>query len=474
LGVKWYSERERLFRKAQNTLPNPLLHDEIRLASKDTLKWLEKAAERGHAEAQAYLGWINYDNKLYADAFAWYRKAATQGNACGQNSLGDMYENGLGTPKDYEEAAKWYKKAAEQGYAAAQVNLGTMYYNGMSVSQDQAEAVKWFRKAAEQGYADAEWRLGTAYCLGEGVSQDTREGLTWVRKAADQGNAAAQYLLGEMYVTGGFVTQDYAVALDWLKKAAEQGFADAQHRLGSMYREGQGTEKDLAEGHKWYRKAAENGHAESQYQLGLMCLSDEASPANPDEAVKWLTAASKQGHAKAKEKLDEIVDPSKHSADWKKHVNEKTGISFCYPSHWKLATRKGDLPGPMQKRWSDKLLLLCFDPQRPQPLLYILCWKWSQPPKPPFAETAKDLLEQSSRRANCEERSFRTITVAGAEAVEMVCAISDIKIKQVALARNDTLFMVTFSSESASFDSWDQQLFSPILRTISFVGAAKK
>jgi WD40 repeat protein len=47
----------------------------------------------------------------------WYRKAAEQGNADAQYSLGFMYENGRGVPRDDTAAASWYQKAAEQGNA---------------------------------------------------------------------------------------------------------------------------------------------------------------------------------------------------------------------------------------------------------------------------------------------------------------------------------------------------------------------
>ena len=47
------------------------------------------------------------------------RQAAEQGDAKAQFSLGFMYANGQGVPKDDAEAMKWYRLAADQGYAAA-------------------------------------------------------------------------------------------------------------------------------------------------------------------------------------------------------------------------------------------------------------------------------------------------------------------------------------------------------------------
>ena len=53
----------------------------------------------------------------------WYQKAAEQGHANAQNSLGFCYRNGLGVSKNKIEAIKWYRKAAEQGNINAQKNL---------------------------------------------------------------------------------------------------------------------------------------------------------------------------------------------------------------------------------------------------------------------------------------------------------------------------------------------------------------
>src|ERR1700692_2745247 len=53
---------------------------------------------------------------------------AKLGNADAQYSLGVMYGNGQGVPRNEKEAARWYRLAAEQGDADAQFNLGYMYF----------------------------------------------------------------------------------------------------------------------------------------------------------------------------------------------------------------------------------------------------------------------------------------------------------------------------------------------------------
>jgi TPR repeat protein len=57
------------------------------------------------------------------EAVKWYQKAAEQGNAEAQFSLGNCYYFGCGVPKNDTEAVNWYRKAAEQGNVLAQALL---------------------------------------------------------------------------------------------------------------------------------------------------------------------------------------------------------------------------------------------------------------------------------------------------------------------------------------------------------------
>ena len=84
-----------------------------------------------------------------------YRLAADQGNAAAQSTLGAMYEEGLGVPKDYSNAINWFRLAADQGHAQAQHYLGVMYGNGQGVPQDLVLAHMWFNLSAAQGHGMA-------------------------------------------------------------------------------------------------------------------------------------------------------------------------------------------------------------------------------------------------------------------------------------------------------------------------------
>jgi TPR repeat protein len=121
----------------------------------EAIRWYRRAADKGYADAQVYLG-LMYDsgNGVPADpaqAARWFRKAADQGSAKGEFNLAVSYQDGAGVPQDAAQAALWYRKAAEQGLASAQNNLGLMLASGVGIEADLAQAAYWYRNAAEQG-----------------------------------------------------------------------------------------------------------------------------------------------------------------------------------------------------------------------------------------------------------------------------------------------------------------------------------
>ena len=70
-------------------------------------------------------------------------------------TVGMIYYNGSGVPRDSTKAAEWYRKAADKGYPPAQYQLGLLYLSGEGVEHDETEAIKWFKKASDQDYSKA-------------------------------------------------------------------------------------------------------------------------------------------------------------------------------------------------------------------------------------------------------------------------------------------------------------------------------
>jgi uncharacterized protein len=168
------------------------------------------------------LGLPSPGKKSEKEKFEACHRDAQRGDAKAQALLGLMYEEGVGTPKDYAEALHWLQLGARKGDATAQNNLGVLYFKGLGVKEDDGEALQWFQRAAGQGLASAQGNLGLMYGRGQGTPKD------------------------------------YAKALEWFKKAAEQNDVESQINLATLYSLGEGSPKNYIESHKWFSLALKN------------------------------------------------------------------------------------------------------------------------------------------------------------------------------------------------------------------------
>ncbi len=191
----------------------------------------------GSARLAFELGRAHLKKGDFDFALARFRQMAEEGYPPAVNSIGTMFFNGSGVPKNEGEAVNWFQKAAEQGYIPAQLNLGFAYTKGLGVHRDYAAALQWYRRAAVRGSAIAQDSIGYFYAQSMGVKGDDAEAVAWFRKAADQGMAGAQYNLGIMYELGHGVRQDRSQALYWYRISAEQGYEDAKKKLRTLGRE---------------------------------------------------------------------------------------------------------------------------------------------------------------------------------------------------------------------------------------------
>lgn len=142
--------------------PGPKVHsDESPKSFSSYLSDLRKAAEQGDADSQFTLGYNFYNGFMpferdYAEGRKWLQRAAEQGHAEGQY----WFALSLRYNDRQSEAVRWFLRAAEQGHDVAQWYVGIYYHNGSGgLPKDLAEAAKWYRRAVEQGNEDAKIQL---------------------------------------------------------------------------------------------------------------------------------------------------------------------------------------------------------------------------------------------------------------------------------------------------------------------------
>ena len=76
------------------------------------------------------------------------------GYAAGCYSLGSLYDEGRGVPRDYAEAVKWYHAAAEQGEPQAQFNLGVVDYHQKKFTDSYSRFSTYLSNYPEGKYRD--------------------------------------------------------------------------------------------------------------------------------------------------------------------------------------------------------------------------------------------------------------------------------------------------------------------------------
>jgi len=92
-----------------------------------------------------------YSNGNFKLALQEWQPLAEAGDATAQNSVGALYDHGLGVDEDDATAAYWYQLAADQNLPLAMRNIANMYAGGYGVQFDQALAESWYEKAARMG-----------------------------------------------------------------------------------------------------------------------------------------------------------------------------------------------------------------------------------------------------------------------------------------------------------------------------------
>ena len=88
--------------------------------------WLERAARKGHVDAQSTLGLLLFQNGNRVSAMRWLKQAADAGEPKAMLMYGTALYNGDGMPSDPVRAYAYVSRAAAQGLAPAKATLADM------------------------------------------------------------------------------------------------------------------------------------------------------------------------------------------------------------------------------------------------------------------------------------------------------------------------------------------------------------
>ena len=176
-----------------------------------------------------------FNSKRYSEALPLLTQGCDGGDPSSCNTLGVMYFNGTGVPKDYGKANTLYTKACDGGNANGCNNAGTLYFNGTGVPKDYGKAKTLYTKACDGGNANGCNNLGVLYANGTGVPKDYGKANTLYTKACDGGNPNGCNNLGVFYANGTGVAQDNSKAVSLFTKACDGSNADGCTYLSTQY-----------------------------------------------------------------------------------------------------------------------------------------------------------------------------------------------------------------------------------------------
>lgn len=312
---------------------------------KEAITLLRRVAERGHMDAQYFLGDC-YANGIgtskskpdYDRAYPLFVLAAKHGHSDAAYRAGMSYEKGWGCRRDSSKAVQFYRKAASMSHPGALYRLGTAELNGdLGLKKSAREGVKWLKRsseaatpefphalhelallhergvdnviyadpdyacellaqAGEMGYAPSAYKLGVNYEYGRmGCPQDAGLSIHMYNIAAQQNHREACFALTAWYLVGapGILPQSDTEAYLWAKKAAEQGLAKAEYAVGYFTESGIGTVRDMAEAKAWYSRAAD--HGEKRAQQRVLSMGGPASSANEKNIISSVIQEGRRG-----------------------------------------------------------------------------------------------------------------------------------------------------------------------------------
>ena len=200
-----------------------------------------------------------------AQARKFLDRAWDVGHIPAATRLGDIYYQGIDTPRDLKKAFRYYRDAAKFAHVPAMNALARLYETGEAEGgADAVKAAAWRNEAARFDDPEGLFALAVAYDRGEGVAADPDRALALYKLAAVNGASKAQTVLGGYFQKGERnLDRDLKVARGWYEHAAIAGDPEAMVRLAGMMAKGEGGDAERVKAWGWLKKAQGLGHPEA-------------------------------------------------------------------------------------------------------------------------------------------------------------------------------------------------------------------
>ncbi len=237
-----------------------------------------------------------FQRGMYLTAFQLALPEAQDGNAAAQTLIAEIYERGLGVPKNSEEAVSWYKIAANSGNREAQFAYALKLLEGKEVKGDFDAGLELMKAAADAGHPTAMFNYAIHQINQRPTSATYRRVLPMLEKAAEYRLADAYYALAKIYEEGlATGINDPDKGLVWLEKAAYSGVDTAQVELAIKLLNGSIEKKDAKRAFSLFKLAANRGNVIAQNRISHLLFNGIGTEKSEVAAAKWHILASRAG-----------------------------------------------------------------------------------------------------------------------------------------------------------------------------------
>lgn len=219
----------------------------LNIISEEYLTGLKQKAEKGDFSsiveiAFAYLEGTFGVTPNSTEAFRWMKKAADRGSPMAQDTVGQMYQTALGTPRDLKKALEYTIQASENNWPGAHFNTAMMYFYGEGAPMNFEKAVIYAQKGTMVGDKKAKYfmehlaeKKEIFIQLQNNPKRELEKAMQDLKTMATFGYPQKQYEAGLIYLPFAIMGKEsYEESLKWLTKAAIKGHERAAQALSDL------------------------------------------------------------------------------------------------------------------------------------------------------------------------------------------------------------------------------------------------
>lgn len=192
-------------------------------------------------------------------AFKLAKQSSDGGDSYGMNLLGILYQDGIGTSKNFQKMMIYYNKSADLDNPFAYYNLYSIYKE----SKNDVKTLEYLIKAEELGDIDASSELIEVYRTGKlGCKPDATKMLHYVERAGNLGYGLGYDTAGDYYMSSSFANSikspDTLKAINSYKQAIKLKHYRSAEKLGRIICNSSSSFYNVSESAKYYKLAADS------------------------------------------------------------------------------------------------------------------------------------------------------------------------------------------------------------------------